>query len=69
MWLLGRMLPCMVGDKVMDDDENWENCLLLLCIVDYLFAPAISCDETVYLKVCISNDKYFKIIMILLSIF
>ena len=53
----------------MDDDENWENCLLLLCIVDYLFAPAISCDKTVYLKVCISNDKYFKIIMILLSIF
>ena len=41
----------------MDDDENWENCLLLLCIVHYLFGPAISCDETVYLKVCISNGS------------
>ena len=35
----------------MDDDENWENYLLLLRIVDYLFAPAISHGETVYLKV------------------
>ena len=51
MWLLGRMIPCMVGDRVMEGDENWENYLLLLRIVDYLFAPAISYEETVYLKV------------------
>ena len=48
---LGRMIPCMVGDRVMEGDENWENYLLLLRIVDYLFAPAISYEETVYLKV------------------
>ena len=35
----------------MEGDENWENYLLLLRIVDYLFAPVISYEETVYLKV------------------
>ena len=30
---------------------NWENYLLLLRIVDYSFVPAISSEETVYLKV------------------
>ena len=30
---------------------NWDNYLLLLKIVDYLFVPAISSEETVYLKV------------------
>ena len=35
----------------MVGDENRENYLLQLRIMDHLFAPAISYEETVYLKV------------------
>ena len=50
MWLLGRMLPCMVGEEVTDGDDNLEKYLLLLRIVYYFFAPAITYEETVYTK-------------------
>lgn len=57
MWLLGRLIPFMFGDKVTEEDEYWENYLLLLRVVDYLFAPVVSRDETIYLKV---NSKSYK---------
>ena len=39
MWLLGRILPVLVGDRVPDDDERWHNFLVLMEIVDHLFCP------------------------------
>ena len=45
MWLLGRLLSAMIGDKIPDDDRHWINLLLLLKITDYVFAPAISKEE------------------------
>ena len=33
MWLLGRLLPLMVGQCVPESDEHWKCCLQLLRIV------------------------------------
>lgn len=55
MWLLGRMLPCMIGNLIPDDDEKWKNLMLLLQIVDLLFAPKITSDEVVYLEMLIEQ--------------
>ena len=42
MWLLGRILPMLVGDYVPNDDEHWQNFLRLMEIVDYLFLPKVT---------------------------
>ena len=47
--LLGRLLPVMIGERVPEDDENWENFLLLLEILDFLMAPEINDDEVAHL--------------------
>ena len=54
MWLLGRLLPCMIGCHIPEDDEKWLNFLLLLQIVD-IFAPVISEDEVAFLQVLIQQ--------------
>ena len=40
MWLLGRVLPLIIGDYLPEDDEHW--LLFLQMIVDLLFSPALS---------------------------
>ena len=45
---LERLLPAMTADKIPDDDRHWINYLLLLKIMQYLFAPAISKEECHY---------------------
>lgn len=35
----GRILPLHIADQVPDDDEHWENFLLLMEIVNHLFLP------------------------------
>jgi len=40
----------MIGEKVPIDDEHWNNFLLLLTILDYIFAPVISPDCIAHLK-------------------
>ena len=55
MWLLGRILPLVIGDLVPDDDERWCNFLLMMEIVDLLFCPTISEDNAAYLAVRISE--------------
>ena len=49
MWLLGRILPLVIGDLVPEHDAKWENFLLIMRIVDLLFAPAITQDLVEYL--------------------
>lgn len=44
MWLLGRLLPIMVGKYVPPDNAKWKNFLLLLDIVDLLFSRRITED-------------------------
>ncbi len=55
MWLLGRILPLVIGDLVPEDNEKWLNFLLLMEIVDRLFSPHISEDSVAYLSVLISD--------------
>ena len=52
MWLLGRLLPLMCGEGVPEEDEHWQNYLLLLKIMmNYLFSPVIVLTEWQYLIV------------------
>ena len=57
MWCLGRLLPLMIGDKISEGDPYWNNYLLLLTIMDYVFAPTLSADTSAYLKEII-NDHH-----------
>lgn len=50
MWLLGRMIPFMVGNKVPPDDEHWINYMDLLTIVDLLLAPELTKDDCAHLS-------------------
>lgn len=53
MWLLGHVLPLLIGDLVSDEDEYWANFLLLMEIVDILFCPDITKDKAAYLATLI----------------
>ena len=50
MWLLGRILPAMVGNFVPESDEHWRNLVLLLQITDYLLSPRITQDDAAFLQ-------------------
>ena len=45
----------MIGEQVPENDRKWRNYLLLLEIVDYLFAPVISQHVVAYLSVIIEE--------------
>ena len=66
MWCLGRLLPLMIGHRVPEDDEHWRNFLLLLRILDYMFASVVSKDCVAYLKELISDHhgdlKFFTLV-------
>lgn len=51
MWLLGRMIPSMLGHLIPKDDEKWTNLMLLLRILEKLLAHSITVDECVHLTV------------------
>lgn len=45
MWLLGRMLPMIIGSKVNDGDDYWLNYMDMLTITDMLLAPELTEDD------------------------
>lgn len=55
MWLLGRILPFLIGSFMPHTDECWKNYLQMLEIVDMLLAPEISEDEVSYLHILIQQ--------------
>ena len=56
MWCLGRYLPLMVGDiTVPEDIEKWLLFLLLLTIIDYVFAPMCTSDTISYVRLLIHD--------------
>ena len=55
MWCFARLLPLMIGDKVPDTDHRWKNFLLLLEIIDYVFAPVLSPDDVAYIHLIIDE--------------
>ena len=57
MRLFPRILPLLVGDRVPDDDERWENFLTVMEIVDGLFCHRLTEDDAVYVK-CLLSDHH-----------
>lgn len=55
MWCLGLHLPFLIGDKVPEDDENWQLLIKLLDIMAVCFAPAVSKDQLAYLQIMIEE--------------
>lgn len=55
MWCLARLLPLMIGELVPDGDANWENFLLLVKIVDYVFSPVTTRSIAAYLVTLIED--------------
>ena len=53
MWLLGGILPFLIGSFVPHTDECWQNYLQMLEIVDMLLTPEINEDEVSYLHILI----------------
>ena len=53
LWCLGRYLPLLIGDLVAEGNEYWECFMLLLEIVDILFAPCISEGQIAHLRLLI----------------
>ena len=49
----------MIANLIPEDDQRWELFLLLLTIVDYVFAPRTSLDVVAYVRVLI-NDHHTK---------
>ncbi|GFV33101.1 uncharacterized protein LOC106175700 [Trichonephila clavipes] len=46
MWVLMRIFPLLIGDKVPYNNDFWNLYLLMLTIIDTLMAPVISLPET-----------------------
>ena len=56
MNLLGHVLPLIVGDfVVLEDDQHWELYLQLMDIIDILFSPTTSTDFAAYVSTLISD--------------
>ena len=55
MWLLGRILPFIVGNRVPNNDAHWLNYTALLTIVDLLLAPELTEDDCAHLSVLIDE--------------
>ncbi len=61
MWLLGRILPTMLGHLIPEGDMHWQCLLKLLQITRMLLSPVITADETFYLEVLIEeHHQEFK---------
>ena len=61
MWLLGRLLPVMIGHWVPEGDEHWQVFLMMLEIVDILFAPELAPEDVSLLAVLIhDHHREFK---------
>lgn len=55
MWTFARFLPLVIGHKISEDDEYWQNYLCLLDIVDIVFAREIAMEKCGYLESLISD--------------
>ena len=55
MWLFGRLLPQMIGQWIPRENEHWLSFLLLLEIVDILFAPDVTAGDISLLSVLVQD--------------
>lgn len=63
MWCLGRYLPLLIGDKVLEDDDSWLNFLLLMDIVDRVLATVCSMSVVAALRhmICIHHLEFQRL--------
>ena len=62
-WTLGHFLPLVVGDLVPVDNKYWANFIILLSIMDILFAPTVKKTLCGYLESLISDHHInFKVL-------
>ena len=59
MWCLAKFLPLIVGEMVPVDDENWQHFLLLLEIIDIVFAPTVTIDDLCVLEGLIEEYLWY----------
>ena len=50
MWCMERLLPLIIRDLISEDAEKWKLFLLLLTIIDYVFAPRATGDSIAYVR-------------------
>jgi len=55
MWCLGRCLPILLGDLIPEEHPYWNNFLLLLDIVNELFAPVTHPHRADYLSIIVGE--------------
>ena len=55
MWCFARFLPLMIGDIIPRDDSNWENFLIFLDIMDYVFSPTTTTEKIAFLSVLVED--------------
>ena len=55
MWLLGRLLPLMIGEYVPEDDAHWRCFVNLMRIVCLVTAVEITHDSVDILQVLIED--------------
>ena len=58
MWCLGRLLPMIIGSSIQEDNAHWNNFLLMLKIINFVFSPLLSRSIATYLVYLI--DDYLK---------
>lgn len=62
MWLLGRLLPMMIGNWIPSGDDYWLNFLDVLSITDHLLALELTEDDAAHLATLISDHhRQFKL--------
>lgn len=66
IWYLGILLPFILGPKVDEKDEYWENYMLLLEIMSLAFACEMSLSEIGYLQEKV--DEYLTDFQILFNV-
>lgn len=55
MWCLGRFLPLIVGDLIPTEETHWDNYIILLDIVDEIFAPVTTPDRVDYIAMLVED--------------
>lgn len=54
-WCLLRLLPCMIGDLIPEENKHWELLLLLLECMELIFSPSLTQEAAVYLAAIIDE--------------
>ena len=55
MWCLRHFLPLLIVHLVPESDDFWDNFLMLLTIMDYVFALIASDDKVDYVAMFVED--------------